>query len=142
MNLSYLICLLFLLILSLWDIKKLCIPNFVLLMFLISTLFSHFFLLKNPFIKTFLNTVFFTFLFHVISVLSKGLGAGDVKVFGILAIPLSFLQTCVLGIISCIFGIFLFCITTIFFKKKTNHIPFIPCLTVGFIGLQFIGGSF
>lgn len=141
MSLSKYICLIFLSILSFWDIKKFCIPNFILLVFFISILISHFILLSNSFINSFVNAVFFTFLFHIISVITKGLGAGDVRVLGILAIPLSFLQMCILGIISCIVGFLIFCTIAKLFKKKTNRIPFIPCITVGFIGLQMIGGK-
>ena len=131
-------CAIILGILSYWDIKCYKIPNNVVLM---GTVFLVCHTVTNPFqilSYRYLNVIFFISLFYSIALLTHGLGMGDVKVMGIISFVEDFFSICTIGVIACIFGAVIFFVQKVIKHKKLTRIPFVPCLTFGFVIVEIL----
>lgn len=132
---------LYLILISLIDIRTQKIPNLL----IFSAFICIFCFDLNEFIYMIpvkiLNCGFYFSLLSFVLILSKGFGAGDVKLSALLAYNFSFLETSLILLIASIMGLIYFIILKLIIRLKNNSnknnrkIPFAPFLTLGcFVG--------
>ena len=133
----HIICLLYLIIISFFDLRTGHIPNlftfgFLILMFVIDVV-------TNPKIipAHLICAVFFFLLFYGVSYFTKGLGIGDVKLAAVLGYYLGFFKTSFVFISACFIGVMFFLIGHIV-KKRLKTIPFAPFVAAGYIASEVV----
>lgn len=122
----------FLLLISIEDIKTYEISETLLISFFVVVLCLSFHFEFGDFAKSVFNALFFCFFFWIISVVTKGLGLGDVKLIGIIAFVSGFFDTIFICLVACVDGIIIFCMKRVE-KKDCKKIAFAPCLFIGFL---------
>lgn len=121
-----------LLVLSIFDFRLFRIPDFVLLAVFFILLAYDVFILSAGIMMPVLCSLFFVILFSLTAFFTKGLGAGDVKMAGVVAYAVGFFKTSFIFISACILGLLCFFIFRLL-KVKTERLPFAPFATAGFV---------
>lgn len=129
-------CILYLIILSVQDIFNMQVSNIAVLGFLI-TIVS--FSVNIITVDAIFSALFFFILLFLVSYITHGLGSGDIKIMAILAYAAGFFKTCITGIVACVTGIIAFIVARTITGQKIIQIPFVPCITAGYITSLFIG---
>ncbi len=126
------LCLLYLTIISIFDLLTGRIPNLITFGFFTFILFSDLFAIPSKIPVQLFCSAFFFFLFLCIAQLTKGLGMGDVKLAAVIGYCKFFFDTSLIFILACLGGIlfFLFCH---FHKRELKRIPFAPFVTAGYL---------
>ena len=130
---------LLLITISVFDIRKMIIPDtFVISVFVLSLVFL---LLTKP-VYAILYRMLFSLIvmgsLFLVSKLTKGFGAGDVKLCSALSFAQGFSAFFITLFLSSIFGIVYSLVR--FKKSKNNKIPFAPFLAAGFLTSEVAGG--
>lgn len=125
------ILVLYLIVISFFDLCYGQIPNFITLAFLALLLISDIFTAPSKIPLQFLCAVFFFLMFLCIAMLTKGLGMGDVKLAAVIGYCKGFFNTSLIFILACLAGIMFF-LAYRFLKKEIKKIPFAPFVTVGY----------
>ena len=126
------LCLLYLAVISFFDLRTGRIPNFITFGFSALMLFTTVFTTPSKILVRLLCAAFFFLLFLYIAMFTKGLGMGDVKLAAVIGYCKGFFATSLIFILACLGGIlfFLFCY---FLKRKLKKIPFAPFVTAGYL---------
>lgn len=126
------LCLLYLPVISVFDLRTGRIPNYITLFFFALMLVVDIFTFPSKIPIRLLCAVFFFSLFLFIAFLTKGLGMGDVKLAAVIGYCKGFFAASLIFILACLGGIlfFLFCH---FHKRELKKIPFAPFVTIGFV---------
>lgn len=126
------LCLLYLLVISVCDVRTRCIPDCI-----TGSVFALAFCLdvlrpcsKIP--ERFLCSFLFFALLGAVSAITKGMGLGDAKVAAVLGYCVGFFETLAILAFAAFFGIFGFCLFTLC-KKKQDKLPFVPFVTLGYV---------
>lgn len=114
------------------DIKYYVVPNNIILSFTILLISYSVSCSANMLSFNYTNVIFFGILFYLISIITHGLGMGDVKIICIISFLEDFLSVCVIGIMATMIGAFFLIIHNIVYHRKLYKIPFVPCLTIAF----------
>lgn len=124
--------LLYLPVISVFDLRTGRIPNFITFGFSALMLFTTVFTTPSKILARLLCASFFFLLFFCIAMFTKGLGMGDVKLAAVIGYCKGFFATSLIFILACLGGIlfFLFCH---FHKKELEKIPFAPFVTIGYL---------
>lgn len=103
MVLKYL-CLLYLAVISFFDLRTGRIPNFITFGFSALMLFTTVFTTPSKILARLLCTAFFFLLFLCIAMFTKGLGMGDVKLAAVIGYCKGYLNTSFIFILACLGG--------------------------------------
>ena len=125
------ILVLYLIIVSFFDLFYGQIPNFITLIFFALLLLSDIFTAPSKISVQLLYAVVFFLMFLCIALLTKGLGLGDVKLAAVIGYCKGFFDTSLIFILACFAGLFFF-LSGYFLKKEIKKIPFAPFVTVGY----------
>lgn len=125
------LCLLYLPVISVFDLLTGRIPNYITLFFFVLMLVVDIFTFPSKIPIRLLCAVFFFSLFLCIAFLTKGLGIGDVKLAAVIGYCKGYLNTSFIFILACLGGLIFF-LTCYFLKKEIKKIPFAPFVTVGY----------
>ncbi len=132
---------LFLLIISAFDISEKRIPNFLLALLVTASLIMKLVFSPGGLPSDFFSAALFFLLFFSVRLLTRGLGMGDVKLAAVLGFSAGFYRAVVSLIVACIAGIVLYPI--IFFKNKGKvRIPLAPFIAAGYIVSELLYGRF
>lgn len=134
------ICLLYLIVISFFDLRTGRIPNLVTLGFFVLMLFSDIFIDPSKIPLRLLCAVFFFFLFFCIWIFTKGLGMGDVKLATVIGYYFGFFKTLLVFIFACFVGIMFFFMAHIL-KRRIKKLPFAPLVTAGYMISQLFCGE-
>lgn len=129
---SQILCLLYLLTISFFDLCTGRIPNYITFGFFAFMLLIDIFTVPSKIPVHLLCAAFFFLLFLCISLLTKGLGMGDVKLAAVVSYCKGFFNTSYILILASILGLFIF-IFSHFLKKGIKKIPFAPFVTAGYL---------
>ena len=130
-------CLLFLMILSIYDIRTRKIPN-IALAFLFIVLFSIDCITSPAKIpRKLLCSFFFLIVFLLTSLITKGIGMGDIKLAAIIGYCSGFFKTSLILITASVLAVSFFTIN-ILRNKKIEKLPFVPFITLGCIISEII----
>lgn len=126
------LCLLYLPVISFFDLRTGRIPNLITFGFFTLILFSDLFAIPSKIPVQLFCSAFFFLLFLCIAMFTKGLGMGDVKLAAVIGYCKGFFDASIIFILACLGGIlfFLFCH---FHKRELKKIPFAPFVTIGFL---------
>ncbi|MBC1271856.1 prepilin peptidase [Listeria booriae] len=124
-----------LLILFVSDVLYLCIPDGILLSYFI--IFAILYLYQNPstFLSHLYQLIIGLFLFLLLYLIVRnGFGFGDIKLLILLCFLLSFKEVVVVFIIAVFSGLLVITLVSLFNRKlRTQKIPFVPFILIGFI---------
>ena len=128
----FILSFLWLVVLSVYDISQLKIPNHYLTGFLsfvvaISISKSNFSVVYN-----FITCIFFFLIFLAVALLTKGLGSGDIKLISILAYISGFFGTIRICLIASLLGMIFFGVIKFIKRNSIEKIPFAPFLSAGY----------
>lgn len=126
------LCLLYLPVISVFDLRTGRIPNYITLFFFALMLVVDIFTFPSKIPIRLLCAAFFFLLFLCIAMFTKGLGMGDVKLAAVIGYYKGFFAASLIFILACLGGIlfFLFCH---FHKRELKKIPFAPFVTIGYL---------
>ncbi len=123
--------LIFLIILSIYDIKTRRIPNKLIGLFSIIILLVDFFTAPLTIPLKLLKAFLFFLIFYIVSIYTQGLGMGDVKLATLIGYYSGIIHTSIIFITGSVLGI-LFYIVLCIYKRKDNKIPYAPFVTIGY----------
>ena len=126
------LCLLYLTVISIFDLRTGRIPNFLTYGFFAAMLLSDILTAPSKILARLLCSAFFFLLFLCIAMFTKGLGMGDIKVAAVIGYCKGFFAASLIFILACLGGMlfFLFCR---FLKRGQKKIPFVPFVTAGYL---------
>lgn len=131
------LCLLYLVIISICDIRTKRIPDILTAIFFFILLFSDILSSPSSISGKILCGLFFFVLFFITAMFSKGLGMGDIKLAAVIGYCIGYLETSVVFICACATGI-VFCFIVYLFRKKKIILPFAPFVTAGYVIEQVV----
>lgn len=126
------LCLLYLLVISFYDLRTGRIPNYITIPFFVLLLVSDIFIAPLKIPTQLLCAAFFFFLFLCIAYVTKGLGMGDVKLAAVIGYCKGFFDTSLIFILACFAGLIFF-FGRNFLRKELKKIPFSPFVTAGYL---------
>ena len=125
------LCFLYLLIISVCDIRTRRIPNCI-TGGLFAGVFCRDIFLSSPKIsEKLLCGFFFLIVFGLVSVFTIGLGMGDAKLAAVLGYCLGFFNTIKVFVFASLFGIMFFLLLA-FCRKDLKKLPFVPFVFLGY----------
>ena len=124
--------LLYLAIISFFDLRTGRIPNFLTYGFFAAMLFYDIFKLPSKIPNHLLYALFFLVVFSLTAIITKGLGLGDAKMAAALGYSLGFFRTSIIMILACMFCITIFLVLKVL-KREHKQLPFAPFVTAGYI---------
>ncbi len=125
-------CLLYLIIISYFDLTCGRIPNPVTIVFSLAVLAFDLSTVPADIPVKLMSSLFFFLVFFVTAAVTKGIGMGDVKLAAVIGYCSGFFRTSLVLISACTIGaaVFLF---FIIFRYKIKRLPFAPFVTAGYI---------
>ena len=124
--------LLYLTLISIYDLRTLRIPNFLTYGFF-ALLFAHdIFTAPSEIPGHMLSAFFFFALFFLAAILTKGIGFGDVKLAAVLGYSCGILRTSVMLVFACTAAVAAFIILRIR-KSRVKRLPFSPFVAAGYV---------
>lgn len=126
------LCLLYLAVISFFDLRTGRIPNFITFGFSALMLFTTVFTTPSKILVRLLCAAFFFLLFLCIAMFTKGLGMGDVKLAAVIGYCNGFFDASLIFILACLGGI-LFFLLCHFINRELKRIPFAPFVTAGYL---------
>lgn len=128
-------CSVYLFLISLCDIRYLKIPNGMLVALFTSVFCSDISHEYGNIIERLLCALLFGLFLFFIAAVTKGLGAGDIKLMTVIGYCYGFIKgLLILG--TAVIGGMLFCLFYCSFRKRTKIIPFAPFIFLGFLFTQ------
>lgn len=118
------VCLMYLLLISVRDIKTFSIPDTMNAGFIATTVFAN---LESLPLQNYICGILFYFILIFVSQITKGLGGGDIKLMGVLGTILGFYSAVFTLLLASVFGIIFLLI-----RGQSSKIPFAPFITAGF----------
>lgn len=129
---------LFLISLSVSDLKFGIVPNKILLIFF-SVIFCM--MLSGDISAISINLLSASFVFFILVLVkhfTKGIGAGDIKLLFVTTFYSGFMDSLIAITVACCFGIAA-CLMLRFGKTVSSRISFAPFITVGYLSVDFLG---
>ena len=124
--------LLYLTIISIFDLRTGRIPNFLTLGFFAAIFLSDIFTIPSKIPNHLLSAIFFFIIFLITALTTKGLGLGDVKLAAFMGYASGLFKTSIILFFACISGITAFLVIKAL-KKEHKKLPFAPFVTAGYI---------
>lgn len=125
-------CLLYLLVISIFDLRTERIPNSITLGFFTALLLLDIFTAPSKIPHHLLSAILFFAIFFLIALLTKGLGMGDAKLAATLGYGFGFFKTALILTCACVAGIAGFLIFKLL-KRTLTKLPFAPLVTIGYV---------
>lgn len=125
-------CFAYLLLISLSDIRSMRIPNGMLMALFTSVFCTDISSAYGSIITRLLCALMFTGIFYLVAKYTKGFGAGDVKLSGVIGYCNGFYRGLIVFGTSVLFGIIFYVLYSTF-RRKINVIPFAPFVCLGFV---------
>lgn len=126
------LCLLYLTIISIFDLRTGRIPNFLTYGFFAAMLLSDILTVPSKIPKQLFSALFFFVIFFITALATKGMGLGDVKLATVMGYSSGLFKTSVILIFACMTGITAFIVIKTL-KKDLKRLPFAPFVTVGYV---------
>lgn len=126
------LCLLYLLVISVCDIRTGRIPDCMTALFFAAAFCKDLFLSPKTIPESLSCAFLFFLIFFSVSVLTKGMGLGDAKVAAVLGYCVGFFETVAILASAAVLGIFGFVLFALC-KKKQDKLPFVPFVTIGYV---------
>lgn len=126
------LCLLYLTIISIFDLRTGRIPNFLTYGFFAAMLLSDILTVPSNIPKQLFSALFFFVIFFITALATKGMGLGDVKLATVMGYSSGLFKTSVILIFACMTGITAFIVIKTL-KKDLKRLPFAPFVTVGYV---------
>ena len=130
-------CLLYLVIISFFDLHEGRIPNSITLGFFSLLVIADIFTAPSEILMRLACSVFFFTVFLIAAAATKGMGMGDIKLAAAISYCSGFFKTLCIFILASLAGIIFF-MALRFFNKKTNKIPFAPFTAIGYLLSELI----
>ena len=124
--------LLYLAIISFFDLRTGRIPNFLTYGFFAAMLFYNIFKLPSKIPNHLLSALFFFIIFLITALATKGLGLGDVKLAAVMGYTSGLFKTSIILFFACLSGITIFLVLKVL-KREHKQLPFAPFVTAGYI---------
>ncbi len=137
-NMLAIIVLCVLIVASLFDWKWRLIPS----IFLTGTLFLVLFLRASNLQFGVLGLVFALLIKDLIAISGKEFGIADIKIMVIISLFISTIHIFVQFMIIFIVAQFVYTILWKKILKRTDEMPFVPCLTIVYVIISVVGGVF
>lgn len=126
------LCLLYLLVISVCDIRMRRIPDYMTGCVFGGALCADVLLSCSRIPEKLFCGFFFLALLGAVSFITKGMGLGDAKVAAVLGYCVGFFETVAILASAAALGIFGFVLFALC-KKKQDKLPFVPFVTIGYV---------
>ncbi|HAZ96041.1 A24 family peptidase [uncultured Treponema sp.] len=130
-------CLLYLAIISFFDLREGRIPNSITLGFFLLLVITDIFTAPSKLLINIACSAFFSTVFLIAAEATKGMGIGDIKLAAVIGYCSGFFKTLCTFILASLAGIIFFMALRLF-NKKTSKIPFVPFTAAGYLLSELI----